>query len=774
MRKELKTIEIIERYLTNKLSAADKEAFEKMLTKNPNLKKDVDAQREIMETTKRVGLKRSAGKSYKKWRVQRVITKGLIGLMVATAILTLGMYFLNSDFESNIKTPDFNKKYVTTDSISGFSNTQLEKEVYQIISRQDTIIETKDGIVLYIPENAFKTTSEKVSLVIQSAITSEDIILAGLSTTSDGKELETGGMFYVDAYVDGKRVSLAKPLTINVPTENKKSKMKLYRGEKTQNGEINWIEPKKLESFLTPVDILSLDFYPPNYQDSIDSWGSYDKRFKDSLYYSFVNEKKYRLNEESDIAISDSLEYNYQEYGKMLFKNNCAACHRVDKGSTGPMLKGARKQWEVNGEGALIYEWIADPTGLAESGKSKRATEIINYSKSQMPPQSVSKSQIDAILDYVDGVWKPNCVNPATIKTIWSTQFNNTILATKEFEERIPYIHNSCSNEVLEMYINNLDKPLSVIDSMVIPLTTGRVQEKFVEFSMRGDGSVELSSKTAKRLAAYYQRKQRMITKALIQTQTKYWEKQSKENSKMQQKENQSVSRSFENQADVFKKEFEKNLCKVYQEVNYPYDCKYRPIKQKYTVKISDLGWNNIDREVYKNTAARTTTAITYKGKTATLKYDEWSATIKNEKQFDRIFVYNIPVEFNSYIKLHKKNKKYSYKLNADIQYQTIVVGWNEHKIYFAQEQSKKGHTVFELLEKEREEVKHLLRKELGGNQNSRLEAEFVLAAQKDQKRINRNLKKIELKNKIQPIIFPCWERDEVLELDTTAFSEWK
>ncbi|MCT4582742.1 MAG: c-type cytochrome [Flavobacteriales bacterium] len=95
------------------------------------------------------------------------------------------------------------------------------------------------------------------------------------------------------------------------------------------------------------------------------------------------------------------------EDGAALFKANCAACHKLDKNSTGPKLQGARALWEEAGEGEMIYEWIADPVGLAESGKSKRAAEVINFSKSQMTPQSVTKEQVDAILDYADAYVAP-------------------------------------------------------------------------------------------------------------------------------------------------------------------------------------------------------------------------------------------------------------------------------------------------------------------------------------------------------------------------------
>jgi cytochrome c oxidase cbb3-type subunit III len=95
-----------------------------------------------------------------------------------------------------------------------------------------------------------------------------------------------------------------------------------------------------------------------------------------------------------------------QESGKELFETFCSTCHKIDQNSTGPKLQGVRKLWDDEGEGELIYEWIKNPAGLKESGKSKRAAVAWEFSPSAMNPQPVNNEQIDAILDYVDN-WMP-------------------------------------------------------------------------------------------------------------------------------------------------------------------------------------------------------------------------------------------------------------------------------------------------------------------------------------------------------------------------------
>jgi len=102
-----------------------------------------------------------------------------------------------------------------------------------------------------------------------------------------------------------------------------------------------------------------------------------------------------------------SLNVNAQD-GQDLFKKNCAACHKIDKASTGPALKGARERWIEAGEGDMIYDWIANPQELINSGKSKRALEVQNFSPSAMTPMGyLSKDEMKAILEYADSYEPP-------------------------------------------------------------------------------------------------------------------------------------------------------------------------------------------------------------------------------------------------------------------------------------------------------------------------------------------------------------------------------
>lgn len=96
------------------------------------------------------------------------------------------------------------------------------------------------------------------------------------------------------------------------------------------------------------------------------------------------------------------------EKGKQLFKDNCASCHKVNKGSTGPQLMGAKQIWADAGEGDLIYDWVRDNGALRASGKSKRAAAVFaEYNDAAMTPfPALTNEDIDNILHYAD-TWEP-------------------------------------------------------------------------------------------------------------------------------------------------------------------------------------------------------------------------------------------------------------------------------------------------------------------------------------------------------------------------------
>ena len=115
---------------------------------------------------------------------------------------------------------------------------------------------------------------------------------------------------------------------------------------------------------------------------------------------------------------------SHSQDGEKLFKANCASCHHPIKNATGPKMQGVLQKWEDNGEGDLIYEWVKNPAELYNSGKSKMAKAIWDWSPTVMTPQGhLSKDEVKSIFAYVDAYAPPaTAQGPALDDTVYEAE----------------------------------------------------------------------------------------------------------------------------------------------------------------------------------------------------------------------------------------------------------------------------------------------------------------------------------------------------------------
>lgn len=106
-----------------------------------------------------------------------------------------------------------------------------------------------EGTVIIFPENSFVdkngnriTTDVKISLLECYDIAA--MIGSKLSTTSNGKLLETAGMVDIQASSNGEEVFLADDVRYDIqfPKKEEKEGFKLFYGQRNAQGQINWIE----------------------------------------------------------------------------------------------------------------------------------------------------------------------------------------------------------------------------------------------------------------------------------------------------------------------------------------------------------------------------------------------------------------------------------------------------------------------------------------------------------------------------------------------------
>jgi TonB family protein len=264
MRKELENIQIIEQYLRNELSSEDKIAFEENLKSDPNLQEEVEIQQKVMKGIERVGVKKSIQTASKKYHNRR---RGFfLGLFIAAfASCVIGFIFLGDNpgpkemfnaevTERSVDNVDKKKKdntpavEVLVEQKPTAEVVSLPKKKYQyfnINASKDETITGAEGTKITFKANSFNVPENSVLKIrLKEYYKMSDIAFSNLTTeTADGQLLETGGMLYIDALANNKKVDLKKDTFFDVkfPFDQKKNDMMLFDG-KTKGKNIVWEE----------------------------------------------------------------------------------------------------------------------------------------------------------------------------------------------------------------------------------------------------------------------------------------------------------------------------------------------------------------------------------------------------------------------------------------------------------------------------------------------------------------------------------------------------
>ena len=704
----------IDQYLDGKMSPEEKASFEKEISSNEELSRQVQVQKELRQGIERMNLKANISSTYKKITIKNKITKwGLT--TVAVAAIGSAAYFgfnsLNSAASSaeNYQLPALNEegKAEWADA-----DKNLPTQQFTINAGKDTVIATDGGIVFAIPAGAFQNAHGNITLEIREALNPLDIIKGGLSTMSDGKPLETGGMFYINARngEESYKIDPAKPIVANIPTNEIKPGMMLFDGERKPDGSINWKNPKPMEKQLTPVDINTLDFYPKGFRAKCAELGfdANNKRVTDSIYYSYSGRKNladsyitaiYGNDGDGNYHI-DTLKVDIPD-GEGLFKAKCASCHNAsDKKSTGPGLQGVLRRVPSRD---WAYAFVHNSSAVMASGDiyANKLFKENNSLPMTIFGNQLTDTQIDAILEYVDnGGHDPNAleIDPARINGIWNEKFQNTIIATKEFEERLQFIFQYGQGEFLDMYVNNLDKKLYQIDSMVDFYCHSELRTQvFHNFYLRHDGGISIAQPHLKMLQDYFNMQRKATGMAAEKTYKARMEKEAADDKRHNEISVQQNVNDIKRDQENFAREYDVNLTEAYRQLGLK-RTKFTasPGQQYYGGQIVTTGWHNVDRYVYEATLNRTTLDYTDSttGKKAVIKYEAFSVTVNNESNYEQVKVYLLPDSLNSFVRMSKSGNVYSEKLNELFKYSLVVVAQKDQKWFWVQQNDVKPGTI--------------------------------------------------------------------------------
>ena len=156
--------------------------------------------------------------------------------------------------ESKTKTkPNSLSQKNTWKSDFTYSNQFFEKfkptSSFNINNTRDTVLTCAQGTIVHIPANAFidengNPVEGEVNFKVLEYYKMEDILLANLTTMSNGKILQTDGMLHLSAYTqDGLSCKLkdGEHLLLKMPTNKMNEDMLFFDGERDADSVMNWV-----------------------------------------------------------------------------------------------------------------------------------------------------------------------------------------------------------------------------------------------------------------------------------------------------------------------------------------------------------------------------------------------------------------------------------------------------------------------------------------------------------------------------------------------------
>lgn len=127
-----------------------------------------------------------------------------------------------------------------------YKQLEQKKQVHCIDPTRDTVLVFDQGTIVSIPAYAFQNPSRNcVEVRVKEFYKKSDMILENLSTTSNGRLLESEGMIYIEAVANDQQIGLApgKSLTVLMPTDSLRSDINLFYGQRDEHTDMmNWLQ----------------------------------------------------------------------------------------------------------------------------------------------------------------------------------------------------------------------------------------------------------------------------------------------------------------------------------------------------------------------------------------------------------------------------------------------------------------------------------------------------------------------------------------------------
>lgn len=124
----------------------------------------------------------------------------------------------------------------------------LPTSEYCIDPKRDTVLKLKGGGRVIFKANTFTSDGNCVTISAKEAYKKSDIILANLTTMSNGRLLESGGMMILEARnSSGEELKSNLEFTVQMPTDFFLDSMMIFNGDHDRDSNLNWTQAQMEE-----------------------------------------------------------------------------------------------------------------------------------------------------------------------------------------------------------------------------------------------------------------------------------------------------------------------------------------------------------------------------------------------------------------------------------------------------------------------------------------------------------------------------------------------
>lgn len=134
-----------------------------------------------------------------------------------------------------------------------FNPTVIPTQVVSIDNQVENIIKGDKGIRIRFAKNCFIDTNGKpvigeVDIELKEIFDPIEMVMANMTTTFEGRALETGGMIYLNATAKGEQLSVSRAgaILVSIPSDSILLGMSIFKGMEDSLGNIIWVDPIEL------------------------------------------------------------------------------------------------------------------------------------------------------------------------------------------------------------------------------------------------------------------------------------------------------------------------------------------------------------------------------------------------------------------------------------------------------------------------------------------------------------------------------------------------